>query len=595
MAASSVPRALYVGVAMVQNLLGGGLFFGWASISSTMLVAHTDRGGVGMTNSEITTIFTLATFVNFASPLILGILLDSQGPRSCSVLSNFLVCLGFFTFSLSSSYGGFMVATLLIAFGGPGVQNSIIHIGNLYPESASTITSFITGAFSLSFVIFAIFDVLWEDYNISFRPLFGVYGLVMLFSTTVSGFLWPDVAYNEKGELPDAPRTPPRQDPNEMTSLMKSDSVGGSNNSNYSRPPLGNHQFQKNKVPLNSYLRPNEDGQFSRNPSFVLSAAAIESGDYSVIKKISVKDQPFANQVKSGPFFRITLFFVVCSFWANFFIGTIGLQLGDSNNIDLPEQRRLTRLFSIISSLGVLGMPFVGFLLDNLGFAFTATTTVFLGVCYTFFALMEGSSAVYYCSFLFYSLYRAFLFTYFFAALPKKMGFKYFGILAGISFFVAGIAQLSMASLIKYATGTCHLAAFAGGPEQHGGDDHGDGHPECDVGNWKNVYFIQLLSFFFVFILPAIDTFLEKKQLNDLKQLFGTPTRISLSDKIKRGGGEIRGGVVGGSGGGGKYYSVRKPLSPIRAGGASEEDSSEASEEEAIHPNKVFGESPPAF
>ena len=80
-------------------------------------------------------------------------------------------------------------------------------------------------------------------------------------------------------------------------------------------------------APLSSYLRPNEDGSISRNPSFVLSAAAIESGDYDVIRKISVKDQPFSMQVRSGAFFRITLFFVICSFWANFFIGTIGLQV----------------------------------------------------------------------------------------------------------------------------------------------------------------------------------------------------------------------------------------------------------------------------
>lgn len=560
-------RSIYVLLACLQNLLGGGLFFGWASISSTLLVVDVSKGGVGLTSPQIATIFTFATFVNFASPLILGVLLDSQGPRSCSVLSNFLVCIGFFTFSLSTSSGSVMVATLLIAFGGPGVQNSIIHIGNLYPESASTITSFITGAFSLSFVVFSVFDLLWEEYDISFRTLFGVYGVVMLLSTGMSGFLWPDVAYNEKGEL-DTPHTPPSSSAkvDEMTSLIgRMNKKGGKNKNN--DVTIGRMAFEKNTAPLSSYLRPNEDGSISRNPSFVLSAAAIESGDYDVIRKISVKDQPFSMQVRSGAFFRITLFFVICSFWANFFIGTIGLQLGDSNQLDLPEQRRLTRLFSIISSLGVVSMPLVGFLLDNLGFAFTATTTVFLGVCNTFFVLMEGSSTVYYCSFVFYSLYRAFLFTYFFAALPKKMGFKYFGILAGISFLVAGITQLSMTSLIGYATGTCHLVAFADGHpssnHDHANDDYD--RPDCDVGNWQNVYFIQLFSFFFVFSLPAVDTYLETKQLNDLKNLFGTPARISLNDKLKRGGGSIS-----------KFKKVStKPLSPIRAGGADEENSSE--------------------
>eukprot|EP00520_Triparma_pacifica_P012464 CAMPEP_0118658872 /NCGR_PEP_ID=MMETSP0785-20121206/14800_1 /TAXON_ID=91992 /ORGANISM="Bolidomonas pacifica, Strain CCMP 1866" /LENGTH=389 /DNA_ID=CAMNT_0006551919 /DNA_START=729 /DNA_END=1898 /DNA_ORIENTATION=+ len=382
----------------------------------------------------------------------------------------------------------------------------------------------------------------------------------------MSGLLWPDVAYNEKGEL-DTPRTPPsssssRAKVDEMTSLIgrMNKKKGGKKKNN--DVTVGRMAFEKNKAPLSSYLRPNEDGSISRNPSFVLSAAAIESGDYDVIRKISVKDQPFSMQVRSGAFFRITLFFVICSFWANFFIGTIGLQLGDSNQLDLPEQRRLTRLFSIISSLGVVSMPLVGFLLDNLGFAFTATTTVFLGVCNTFFVLMEGSSTVYYCSFVFYSLYRAFLFTYFFAALPKKMGFKYFGILAGISFLVAGITQLSMTSLISYATGTCHMVAFADGHPSSNHDHANDYYdrPDCDVGNWRTVYFIQLFSFFFVFLLPAVDTYLETKQLNDLKKLFGTPARISLNKNLK-------------SGPVSEFKS--KPLSPIRAGRADEENSSE--------------------
>jgi len=179
------------------------------------------------------------------------------------------------------------------------------------------------------------------------------------------------------------------------------------------------------------------------------------------------------------------------------------------------------------------------------------------------------SSMVMYCSFIFYSLFRSFLFTYFFAALPKKMGFKYFGILAGISFLVAGVTQLSMKSVIKYATGTCHLLAFTDTPYTH--NEIGD-EPDCDKGNWNTIYFVQLICFLSVFILPSIDTFLEKKQLTELKNLFGTPRSISLSEKIARGGGTAS---RPGSGTFKKTLSYQKPLSPIRAGSHNEEESSE--------------------
>ena len=91
-------------------------------------------------------LFVIATSINFTAPLLLGALLDAYGPRVCSVLSLALVTAGFVLFSFSSPERHLALPSIvLIAFGGPGVQSSIIHLSNLYPTSKATITSIITG------------------------------------------------------------------------------------------------------------------------------------------------------------------------------------------------------------------------------------------------------------------------------------------------------------------------------------------------------------------------------------------------------------------------------------------------------------------
>jgi len=90
--------------------------------------------------------FVYATSINFTGPLLLGALLDAYGPRACSVLSIGLVTAGFVLFALSSEkFFAYLPAITMIAFGGPGVQSSIIHLSNLYPTHKATVTSIITG------------------------------------------------------------------------------------------------------------------------------------------------------------------------------------------------------------------------------------------------------------------------------------------------------------------------------------------------------------------------------------------------------------------------------------------------------------------
>jgi len=143
-------------------------------------------------------IFVIASFCNFLGPLVLGIVLDSYGPRVCSVLSILLITIGSAMFAISdaNSLPLFVPGMCLIAFGGPGTQNAIIHLSNLFPEWKATATSFIVGSFQLSFVVFLVFDQLWSHLQYSYTTLFTGYCLVCVANVVVSLVMWPDEPYH---------------------------------------------------------------------------------------------------------------------------------------------------------------------------------------------------------------------------------------------------------------------------------------------------------------------------------------------------------------------------------------------------------------
>lgn len=503
----STPKVyLYILLAVLQNFLAGGLFFGWASLSYTLF---TSSDGCGMTPSQVSTIFSGGSFVNFMSPLLLGVLLDTSGPRITSFMSLFIVSAGLVTFSLSTSFVGYLVSTMLISFGGPGVQNSLIHLGNVRPDQRSLLTSFITGAFSLSFAVFAGFEKVWEKgYN--YETIFGVYGLLIFATSLVSLVVWPDTSYDSKGRLAKpAPEPEKSKDPTENTPLTdKSAQIKHYTNPRRSPSPppsalrgVGqNHSFQPSRAPLNSYLRPNPKGVMSTHPSFVLSTVAFATGQ---LDNLNVKDQPFSYQVRSLSYLRIVLFFGLLSYVANFGVGSVGLMLSD---FKAEHLNTLTTEFSVISALGVLGMPVCGWLLDKHGEAFTAVVTSCLGIGYCVLFLNE----MFITSFWFYSMFRSFLFCYFFANLPVVMGFKYFGILAGIAFAVSGVVQLSIKFVVEWGQGDCHEKSTE----------------DCDQGRWGTVLLIQAIACALAAMLPVWEKLEQKKKAKELEGVFGTPKTL---------------------------------------------------------------------
>lgn len=185
-------------------------------------------------------------------------------------------------------------------------------------------------------------------------------------------------------------------------------------------------------------------------------------------------------QIMSREFILLTLFFLVNSFWANFYIGTFDMQLGDKHNLTGDQRHTFAEYFTLVITLGVVSIPPVGAMMDRTGFPATSLLCLVSGIIWALLLLADSPERhLLMLSFVFYSLYRTSFFTFFFAYLADVMGFQFFGMLGGIIFLLAGVLGMLQYPLAQYATGNCHILT--------------QDQATCDKGRWAQVNTVMVL------------------------------------------------------------------------------------------------------
>ena len=469
----------------LQNALAGGIVFGWASIDRTMLYAPPDEGGADLTSIETTQLFATASCTAMMASLFLGPLLDAYGPRMCLTVSHFFVALGCGGFALSHYRWQFSLSVVLIAFGGPGIGLGIIHNANLFPGNQFLAVSCLAGSITLSFTMLAILEVLWEDYHISFRGLFGGYSGIVALSMLATILVSPDEPYELEID-----------DDDDSDSIGNDETMDNGDTFFLNSPPKKiahpsleqeyvdatletyahhhQHHLLMTDQSLNSTLRRPEgedeeecaDGneglkyhsptRYQRTQSFFQSKEAVQSGNDTAVKLMSLKDQPFRAQLQSPTFARAVLIFVITSFLANFTIASLNTELEDLYQFTPAQQHTLAQLFTWFMSLGMPYAFFVGWLMDRVGLEVCTLVTLLLGQLSTLLMLVASFDSlsesnayiILLIGYAIYSLFRQFLYPVFLAYISARLGFKYFGLLSGIGFALSGAAQWFLADLV---------------------------------------------------------------------------------------------------------------------------------------------------
>ena len=75
---------------------------------------------------------------------------------------------------------------------------------------------------------------------------------------------------------------------------------------------------------------------------------------------LNPKAKSLFQQLTSCAFTRLCIFFVVCSFWTNFYIGTAVTQLGDCRIIPLDEASEYGQSLTLFMTGAVVAIPFMG-------------------------------------------------------------------------------------------------------------------------------------------------------------------------------------------------------------------------------------------
>eukprot|EP01039_Chlorochromonas_danica_P009736 gene9737-10770_t len=177
-------------------------------------------------------------------------------------------------------------------------------------------------------------------------------------------------------------------------------------------------------------------------------------GSSKVPRSVSLKDATLLEQLKSTQFILLTVFFLINSFWVNFYIGTFDAQIRDGSHLNAEEQHQYARIFTLVITLGFVGIPLVGACMDYLGFPATSFILIVFGLLWSVLAITRHPATLV-LSFMLYSAFRTFFFTFTFAYLADTLGFKYFGVLAGIMFVLGGVLGILQYPLAEFAVRQC--------------------------------------------------------------------------------------------------------------------------------------------
>ena len=436
-------RIVQVIAAAIYCLFAAGIVFGYAALKPVLIREGVYRDRCTKRELEnnvevcydqelgLNFMFTVAAVSTNVAALPIGTILDRFGPRVCGLLGGFFVTTGclFMAFAWNMKpLDGYIPGYFFLALGGPFVYISSFQLSNTFPRYSGLILALLTGAFDTSSAIFLFYRLIYAASNGTFFPkkFFLAYLVVPIFIFTVQTFLMPAVSYKTVGELV-------KQAENEDLDEHDSDD-GAAEDIEQIREERRIRRESVISEITELIGSKNADEQIKRE-----EATRAKSGVYGALH-----GKTALQQICSWWFVLITLFTVVQMCRINYFVATIRSQY--TYLLDSYEKAtEVNEFFDVALPLGgVVAIPFIGLVLDNLSTTFvlsmlvtTATTIGILGVLpYTWAA---------YANVVLFVLYRPFYYTAVSDYSAKVFGFTTFGKVYGLLVCLAGLFNFSQA------------------------------------------------------------------------------------------------------------------------------------------------------
>lgn len=301
--------------------------------------------------------FTCAAVATNVCALPVGTILDRYGPRVASLIGCFFLALGCLVFGLAPRlpFDGYIPGYLFMSLGGPFVFIPSFQLSNTFPNHSGLILSMLTGAFDSSSAIFLFYRLLynWSGQTFSPEKFFLIYLIVPALIFVVQIVLMPASSYKTVGELIATVEAETEVEDADIQSLPsdRRDSI------------LEERQLRRESVvdELNALIGSKGGERHAKKEE----KKADISGVYGALHGLTAWQQ-----IKSWWFVLITLFTVVQMTRINFFVATIRPQYEYLFG-NYKKAVHLNTFFDVALPLGgVLAVPFIGVILDNMSTVF---------------------------------------------------------------------------------------------------------------------------------------------------------------------------------------------------------------------------------
>ena len=192
-------------LACILNFFTGGVVYGWSSlqqvykeenVSDALCAANYTARPCPEQDFYLGLVFSIASTGNMCAGLPMGLLVDLAGPRIAFFVSELFVVSGAVLLGMGNVFPFIYIpGFLLLGIGGTGVQVSLMHTSSLFPKNKANVTNAIHACFQLSFLIFALFQVIYDSNpHITSNDMFLAYSGIALLCL-IAGLFWPGRAY----------------------------------------------------------------------------------------------------------------------------------------------------------------------------------------------------------------------------------------------------------------------------------------------------------------------------------------------------------------------------------------------------------------
>ena len=393
----------------------------------TILRAHKAR--------RLNLMFTIAAVVTNVAALPIGTLLDRYGPKVSCIVGSFFIALGsaFFIFAPEAPFDAYIPAYLFLALGGPFVYISSFQLSNCFPRHSGLILALLTGAFDTSSAIFLAYRLIYQASGGAFtvQKFFSAYLVVPVFIVIAQFIVMPTNSYKTVGELIKEAEDPSNDD------LPTDSTMSDQDREDYIR-----QQRRERRESVLSEVSPLLGGKKGSDKARREEARKKRiSGVWSALHGRSA-----LQQIQTPWFILITLFVMFQMLRINYFVATIRPQyeyLLASHRL----AKQVNDVFDVALPVGgVLSIPFIGLILDNLSTTVTLSVLVLTATAIGILGCLPYLSAAY-LNILLFVVYRPFYYTAVSDYAAKVFGFYTFGKVYGLIICISGLFNLAQSAL----------------------------------------------------------------------------------------------------------------------------------------------------